>query len=128
MVVRQKASSLRSSRQGVSETDSSYFERNLPGISSTTLFLLNSLYSKSRPGNGKRRRNFLNQLFILNSAPASLKLGTATPGSTFWMMLAPAAVRRLNALEAHDDFTFCMNVDTNPELLPLWRENRLVRG
>ena len=43
-------------------------------------------------------------------------------------LLQSAAVRRLNALEAHDDFTFCMNVDTHPEILPLWREDRLVRG
>ena len=43
-------------------------------------------------------------------------------------LLQSAAVRRLNALEAHDDFTFCMNVDTHPEILPLWRTDRLVRG
>ncbi|WP_262714512.1 hypothetical protein [Hymenobacter baengnokdamensis] len=43
-------------------------------------------------------------------------------------MLQSAAVRGLNALEAHDDFTFCMNVDTHPEILPLWRGDSLVRG
>ena len=43
-------------------------------------------------------------------------------------LLQSAAVRRLNALEAHDDFTFCMQVDTHPEILPLWRTDRLVRG
>ncbi|MDO7885677.1 2-phosphosulfolactate phosphatase [Hymenobacter cheonanensis] len=43
-------------------------------------------------------------------------------------LLQSAAVRRLNALEAHDDFTFCMHVDTHPDILPVWRTDRLVRG
>ena len=43
-------------------------------------------------------------------------------------LLQSAAVRRLNALEAHDDFTYCMQVDTHPELLPLWDGEKLVRG
>ena len=43
-------------------------------------------------------------------------------------LLQSAAVRRLNALEAHDDFTFCMQVDTHPDILPIWRTDRLVRG
>ena len=43
-------------------------------------------------------------------------------------LLQSAAVRRLNALEAHDDFVFCMQLDTHPEILPLWRKDRLVRG
>jgi len=43
-------------------------------------------------------------------------------------LLQSAAVRRLNALEAHDDFLFCMHVDTHPEILPLWQADRLVRG
>ncbi len=43
-------------------------------------------------------------------------------------LLQSAAVRRLNALEAHDDFTFCMKVDTHPEILPLWDGQKLVKG
>ncbi|GAB3637150.1 hypothetical protein GCM10027422_27400 [Hymenobacter arcticus] len=43
-------------------------------------------------------------------------------------LLQSAAVRRLNALEAHDDFTFCMHVDTHPEILPLWDGEKLVKG
>ncbi|GAA4494318.1 2-phosphosulfolactate phosphatase family protein [Hymenobacter ginsengisoli] len=43
-------------------------------------------------------------------------------------LLQSAAVRRLNSLEAHDDFTFCMQVDTHPNILPIWRTDRLVRG
>ncbi|MGI4873669.1 MAG: 2-phosphosulfolactate phosphatase [Janthinobacterium lividum] len=43
-------------------------------------------------------------------------------------LLQSAAVRRLNALEAHDDFTYCMQVDTHPDLLPVWDGAKLVRG
>ena len=43
-------------------------------------------------------------------------------------LLESAAVRRLNALEYHDDFVFCMKQDVYPDILPLWREDRLVRG
>ncbi|WP_157568006.1 2-phosphosulfolactate phosphatase [Hymenobacter ginkgonis] len=43
-------------------------------------------------------------------------------------LLQSAAVRRLNALEAHDDFTYCMQIDTHPDLLPLWQTDSLVRG
>ena len=43
-------------------------------------------------------------------------------------LLQSAAVRRLNALEAHDDFTFCMNLDTHPALLPCWDGQKLIRG
>jgi len=43
-------------------------------------------------------------------------------------LLQSAAVRRLNALEAHDDFVFCMQVDTHPHILPLWDGQKLVQG
>ena len=43
-------------------------------------------------------------------------------------LLKSAAVRRLNALEYHDDFVFCMQPDVYPDILPLWRGDRLVRG
>lgn len=43
-------------------------------------------------------------------------------------LLASAAVRRLNALEYHDDFVFCMKPDVYPDILPLWQDGRLVRG
>jgi len=43
-------------------------------------------------------------------------------------LLESAAVRRLNALEYHDDFVFCMKPDVYPDILPLWQNGRLVRG
>ena len=43
-------------------------------------------------------------------------------------LLKSAAVRRLNALEYHDDFVFCMKPDVYPDILPLWQDGRLVRG
>ena len=43
-------------------------------------------------------------------------------------LLESAAVRRLNALEYHDDFVFCMKLDVYPHILPLWQANRLVNA
>ena len=39
-----------------------------------------------------------------------------------------AALRRLRELEANDDYLFCTQVDTYPDVLPLWDGNKLVRG
>ncbi|MFD1468312.1 2-phosphosulfolactate phosphatase [Hymenobacter caeli] len=41
-------------------------------------------------------------------------------------LLQSAAVRRLNALEANDDFLFCAKIDTYANALPLLKDDRLV--
>ena len=41
-------------------------------------------------------------------------------------LLQSAHVRRLNSLEASEDFEFCIQVDTYAHVLPVWREDRLV--
>ena len=41
-------------------------------------------------------------------------------------LLQSAHVRRLNSLEASQDFEFCLRVDAYDAVLPLWREDRLV--
>ena len=43
-------------------------------------------------------------------------------------LLQSAHVRRLNSLEASEDFGFCMQVDTYAHVLPVWREDRLVNA
>ena len=43
-------------------------------------------------------------------------------------LLQSAAVRRLRALEANDDYLFCTKIDIYPEVLPLWDGHKLVRG
>jgi 2-phosphosulfolactate phosphatase len=41
-------------------------------------------------------------------------------------LLQSAHVRRLNSLEASQDFEFCLRIDAYPTVLPIWREDRLV--
>ena len=41
-------------------------------------------------------------------------------------LLQSAHVRRLNSLEASQDFEFCMRVDAYANVLPLWQHDRLV--
>ena len=43
-------------------------------------------------------------------------------------LLQSAHVRRLNSLEASQDFDFCLRVDAYPDVLPVWREDRLVNN
>ena len=43
-------------------------------------------------------------------------------------LLQSAHVRRLNSLEASDDFAFCTQVDACADVLPRWRGDGLVRG
>jgi 2-phosphosulfolactate phosphatase len=43
-------------------------------------------------------------------------------------LLQSAHVRRLNSLEASKDFEFCLQMDTYPNVLPIWRGDRLVRA
>ncbi|MCC2547018.1 2-phosphosulfolactate phosphatase [Hymenobacter sp. BT175] len=41
-------------------------------------------------------------------------------------LLQSAHVRRLNSLEASQDFEFCMQIDTYAHVLPVWENDRLV--
>jgi 2-phosphosulfolactate phosphatase len=41
-------------------------------------------------------------------------------------LLQSAHVRRLNSLEASKDFEFCLRIDSYADVLPVWREDRLV--
>lgn len=43
-------------------------------------------------------------------------------------LLQSAHVRRLNSLEASKDFDFCLQIDSYADVLPLWREDRLVNS
>jgi 2-phosphosulfolactate phosphatase len=63
-----------------------------------------------------------------DSALAALHLWQHAKPKWPHYLLQSAAVRRLNALEAHDDFLFCMHVDTHPDILPLLKDGKLVRG
>lgn len=42
-------------------------------------------------------------------------------------LLQSAHVRRLNSLEASQDFEFCLEVDRYAHVLPVWRHDRLTR-
>ena len=42
-------------------------------------------------------------------------------------LLQSSHVRRLNSLEASQDFEFCMQLDTYANVLPVWQHDRLVR-
>ena len=63
-----------------------------------------------------------------DSALAALHLWQHAKPEWPHYLLQSAAVRRLNALEAHDDFLFCMHVDTHPDILPLLKDGKLVRA
>jgi 2-phosphosulfolactate phosphatase len=43
-------------------------------------------------------------------------------------LLQSAHVRRLNSLEASQDFEFCLRLDAYAGVLPVWQNNRLVRA
>ena len=43
-------------------------------------------------------------------------------------LLQSAHVRRLNSLEASHDFEFCLRLDAYADVLPIWREDRLVNN
>ena len=43
-------------------------------------------------------------------------------------LLQSAHVRRLNSLEASKDFEFCLQLDTYANVLPVWRDDRLVNN
>lgn len=43
-------------------------------------------------------------------------------------LLQSSHVRRLNSLEANQDFEFCTRVDAYADVLPVWQGRRLVRG
>nr|WP_262906126.1 2-phosphosulfolactate phosphatase [Hymenobacter terricola] len=41
-------------------------------------------------------------------------------------LLQSAHVRRLNSLEASEDFEFCLRIDAYADILPIWRDDRLI--
>ena len=43
-------------------------------------------------------------------------------------LLQSTHVRRLNSLEASQDFAFCLQIDAYAHVLPVWREDRLVNN
>ncbi|HEX8327261.1 MAG TPA: 2-phosphosulfolactate phosphatase [Hymenobacter sp.] len=43
-------------------------------------------------------------------------------------LLQSAHVRRLNSLEASQDFEFCIRLDAYPDVLPIWQEDRLINA
>ena len=43
-------------------------------------------------------------------------------------LLQSAHVRRLNSLEASQDFEFCLQLDTYANVLPVWQEDRLLNN
>lgn len=43
-------------------------------------------------------------------------------------LLQSAHVRRLNSLEASQDFEFCLRVDSYADVLPVWHDDRLVNA
>ncbi|MBD2724134.1 2-phosphosulfolactate phosphatase [Hymenobacter armeniacus] len=57
---------------------------------------------------------------------AALHLWQQGKGDLSSYLLQSAHVRRLNSLEASKDFEFCLRIDSYAEVLPIWREDRLV--
>ncbi|MBF9220020.1 2-phosphosulfolactate phosphatase [Hymenobacter ruricola] len=57
---------------------------------------------------------------------AALHLWQQGKGNLSAYLLQSAHVRRLNSLEASQDFKFCLRVDAYAGVLPIWREDRLV--
>lgn len=61
-----------------------------------------------------------------DSTLAALHLWEQGKADLSGYLLQSAHVRRLNSLEASKDFEFCLRVDAYAEVLPLWRDDRLV--
>ncbi|MBJ6110114.1 2-phosphosulfolactate phosphatase [Hymenobacter sp. BT523] len=59
---------------------------------------------------------------------AALHLWQQGKGDLSSYLLQSAHVRRLNSLEASKDFEFCLRVDAYADVLPIWREDRLVNN
>ena len=61
-----------------------------------------------------------------DSALAALHLWRQAQVNLPAYLLQSSHVRRLNSLEASQDFEFCMQLDTYAHVLPVWHEDRLV--
>ncbi|UOQ99224.1 2-phosphosulfolactate phosphatase [Hymenobacter sp. 5317J-9] len=59
---------------------------------------------------------------------AALHLWQQGKGDLSAYLLQSAHVRRLNSLEASKDFAFCLRVDAYADVLPIWRDDRLVNN
>ena len=63
-----------------------------------------------------------------DSTLAALHLWEQGKGDLSAFLLQSAHVRRLNSLEASQDFAFCLRVDSYADVLPVWRKDRLVNA
>ncbi len=63
-----------------------------------------------------------------DAALAALHLWEQAAADPTAYLLQSAHVRRLNSLEASGDFDFCMKIDAYPDVLPQWRDDRLISG
>ena len=61
-----------------------------------------------------------------DAALAALHLWQQAEADLPAYLLQSAHVRRLNSLEANQDFAFCMQVDSYAQVLPIWQHDRLV--
>ena len=61
-----------------------------------------------------------------DAALAALHLWQQAKDNLPAYLLQSAHVRRLNSLEASQDFEFCMQVDAYAHVLPVWRDDRLI--
>ena len=62
-----------------------------------------------------------------DAALAALHLWQQAAPDLAAYLLQSAHVRRLNSLEASQDFGFCVQIDTYAHILPTWQHDRLVR-
>ena len=62
-----------------------------------------------------------------DAALAALHLWRQAKADLPAYLLQSSHVRRLNSLEASQDFDFCMQLDTYADVLPVWRQDRLVK-
>ena len=63
-----------------------------------------------------------------DAALAALHLWAQGKADLSAYLLQSAHVRRLNSLEASQDFEFCLRVDAYADVLPVWREDRLANN
>ncbi|SFQ73462.1 2-phosphosulfolactate phosphatase [Hymenobacter arizonensis] len=57
---------------------------------------------------------------------AALHLWQQSKADLAGYLLQSAHVRRLNSLEASQDFDFCLRIDAYADVLPIWKKDRLV--
>ncbi len=61
-----------------------------------------------------------------DAALAALHLWQQGKADLAAYLLQSAHVRRLNSLEASQDFEFCLRIDSYAQVLPIWQNDRLV--